>query len=100
MEIELNRSGPLRYADLYRINETTFWDKTRPPEVLAASDDEAYKITSEDRLDLLAFRKYGVAEYGWIILLRNNMRLYPNDLIPGTTIYLPSIKSLRDRKII
>lgn len=100
MDIQLNRNGPLRYADLYKINEATFWDKTRPPNIDADPTDEPYKITSEDRIDLLAFRKYGIAEYGWIILLRNNLRLYPNDLIPGITIYIPAISSLKARGII
>lgn len=100
MAVELNSNGPLKNATLYQISETTFWDKTRPPAIVSDPTDEAYTIKIDDRLDLLAFQKYGDSAYGWVILLRNNMRLWPDDFVPGIKIYFPTVQSLKDRRII
>lgn len=101
MAIEVNKQGPLRYAVLYRINEAVFYDKTRPPQIDPMPDDEPYTITSEDRIDLLSSRKYGgISSYGWIILLRNQLRDWPNDFVPGSLIYIPTLTGLKQRGII
>jgi len=101
MAIEFNKTGPLRYATLRKINEVTFWDKTRPPKIDPEADDEPYTLRSRDRIDLLSSQKYsGNAAMGWVILERNNMRLYPNDFVPGKVIYIPTLDSLRRRKIV
>src|SRR5579859_4309880 len=100
MAIEFNQSGPLKYAILMQINEAIFWDKTRPPIINPSDDDERHTVTTSDRLDLLAFQKLGDSAYGWIILLRNDLRLVPNDLVPGQTIFIPTLDSLRRRGII
>jgi hypothetical protein len=100
MGVEFNPNGPLKYSKLYSINEASFWDKTRPPAIDAQDTDQPYRIKSEDRLDLLAAQAYGRSEYGWIILIRNGMRLYPNDFVPGKLIYLPTLASLRTRGIV
>lgn len=101
MAIEFNKTGPLRYAALKQINEAVFWDKTRPPAIDPAPDDQAYTIRKIDRIDLLSSRNYaGNPALGWVILERNNMRLYPNDFVPGKVIYIPTIASLQSRKIV
>lgn len=100
MSIEFNPQGPLSKATLYQINEAVFWDKTRPPNIDPQDDDEDYYIKIEDRIDLLAFDKLGNEARGWIILLRNNMRLWPNDFVPGVKIKIPTLDSLRKRGII
>lgn len=100
MAIEFNEAGPLKNASLVQINECIFWDKTRPPKILALDDDASYTVKIGDRLDLMAFVKLGDSARGWIILLRNDLRLIPNDLVPGATIFIPSIDSLRRRGLI
>lgn len=100
MAIERNPNGPTSQAALYEINNTTFWDKTRPPAISAQADDEPYLVKMNDRLDLIAYTKLGDSDRGWIIMLRNDLRLMPNDLVPGKTIMIPSIDSLRKRGII
>lgn len=100
MAIERNPAGPTSRADLYQIGSVVFWDKTRPEKIAAAPDDEPYRVKDSDRIDLLAFNKLGDSDRGWIIMLRNDMRLMPNDLVPGTTIMIPSIDSLRKRGVI
>ncbi len=101
MAIEFNKTGPLRYATLRKINEVTFWDKTFPPKIDPEPDDEPHVIKQTDRIDLLSSRTYsGNEALGWVILERNNMRLWPNDFVPGKVIFLPTMDSLRRRKIV
>jgi len=100
MAIEFNEAGPLKYANLVQIKECTFWDKTRPPKVLPMDDDQSYTVKIGDRLDLIAFQKLGDSARGWIILLRNNLRLIPNDMVPGATIFIPTLTSLTNRGLI
>lgn len=100
MAIERNPAGPTSRAALYKIDDVTFWDKTRPPDILPQADDEPYLVKIGDRLDLLAFTKLGDSDRGWIIMLRNDLRLMPNDLVPGIKIMIPTYDSLRKRGII
>lgn len=100
MAIIYNRDGPLRYATLFQINECLFYDKTRPPTIEPQDDDEDYLVKIEDRLDLIASRKLGNENYGWIIMLRNNLRLMPDDLLPGMTLKIPSRDGLSRRGIV
>lgn len=100
MAIMFNRDGPLRYATLFQINECLFYDKTRPPIIDARDDDEDYLVRIGDRLDLIASRRLGNENLGWVIMLRNDLRLMPNDLVPGITIKIPSRDSLSRRGIV
>jgi hypothetical protein len=110
MGVSSNPAGPLRYADLMQIgviSGVTFFDRTDPPEIDPQDIDADYTIEMGDRHDLLAYRKLGSSQYGWIIMERNNdiveeeidMRLWPNDFVPGYTIKIPVIDSLSRRGI-
>jgi hypothetical protein len=98
--ISRNPLGPLPYAGLYQINDVIWFDKTRPPTIDPQDDDEIYTVTNFDRLDLLAFNKLGNSQLAWVILLRNNFRLAPNDFVPGMQISIPSRASLQRRGIV
>jgi hypothetical protein len=100
MALTKNPLGPLPYAALYQINDVIWFDKTRPVDIDPEDDDEALVVTNSDRLDLIAFNRLGSAQLGWVILHRNNMRLAPNDLVPGMKIYIPSRASLQRRGIL
>lgn len=93
-------TGPLQTALLYRIGEVMFWGPTNPPAIDPAPDDIAHTVTVSDRLDLIAARRLGDPQLGWVIMTRNNLRLAPNDLVPGMTIYLPTRASLKSRGIL
>ena len=106
-----NRHGPLRHSELVQVGSTdgvVFWDRTLPPPVKAESIDASYIIEMEDRHDLLASRKVGSSHMGWAIMERNNdivseevdMRLWPNDFVPGLTIKIPALSSLQRRGIV
>lgn len=107
MGVRRNPQGPLQHSELVRIGDTTFWDRTLPPVVEALSTDEDYTIEMADRSDLLAARKITNSQWGWVIMQRNrneedgklDMRLWPNDFVPGAGIKLPSKESVNQRGI-
>jgi hypothetical protein len=111
MGAKRNQEGPLRHARLVQVGSTdgvVFWDITRPPDVEAQDVDSDYTIEMGDRHDLLAFRKLGSSQLGWVIMERNDdlipeefdMRLWPNDFVPGITIKIPTRQSLDRRGIV
>ena len=110
MGLRRNPEGPLIHAELTRIalvDGVVFWDRTFPPEILPLTTDADYTIEMGDRHDLLAYRRIQSSELGWVIMERNNdiepeeidMRLWPNDFVPGRTIKIPSRTSLSNRGI-
>jgi hypothetical protein len=107
MGVSRNPQGPLQHATLVQIGDVVFWDRTLPPLVEALSTDENYYVEMADRSDLLAARKIKTSEWGWIIMERNrseedgeiDMRLWPNDFVPGAEIKLPSQVSINQRGI-
>lgn len=93
-------TGPLQNALLYRIGDAVFWGPTAPPEIAPDITDIVHTVTVSDRIDLLASRQLGDPQLGWIIQERNGLRLMPNDLVPGMTIYIPTRESLKSRGIL
>ena len=100
MAVKRNPLGPLTTATLRRINEVIFWSPTRPPKIDPRDDDEVFLVRSHDRIDNIASTQLLDQQLGWVILIRNNLRLTPNDLVPGRKIFIPTRESLRDRGII
>lgn len=103
--IRRNPQGPLRNATLVQFNEVLFWDKTAPPTIAPADDDSQYTVKSFDRHDFIGFRELGSSQFGWIIMERQDqagdqMRLWPNDWVPGRRIAIPSRDSLSARGIV
>ena len=97
MAVKKNPTGPLTTASLRRINEVIFWAPTRPRDIGPQDDDQVYTIRSHDRLDNIAADRLNDQQLGWVILHRNDMRLAPNDLVPGRKIFIPTRESLRRR---
>lgn len=101
MGIAKHPDGPLQNADLVQFDEVVWWDQTRPVfPIDPHEDDKKYIVKQPDRLDLIAHRELDNIQLGWVILERNNLRLVPNDLVPGMTLFIPSIDSLKTRGII
>jgi len=92
--------SPLRYSELLSVDSVVFWDKSRFPEILPRDDDQPYLVQRGERLDNLAFLQLGSERLGWVIMVRNGLGLFPNDLVPGETIFIPSIDGLKRRGII
>jgi hypothetical protein len=100
MGVKRNPTGPLTTSTLRRVNEVIFWAPTRPPEILPRDDDVVYLIRSHDRLDNIAAEQLLDEQLGWVILHRNDLRLAPNDLVPGHRIFIPTRASLQARGIV
>lgn len=100
MGFRRNPRGPLIYATLHRINDVVFWAQTRPPTISPEDTDKAHLVTTADRIDVIADTELGDSELWWVILERNGLRLPPNDLVPGQTIFIPTRESLRRRGIV
>jgi len=102
-----NPQGPLQHAELVQINEVVFWDRTMPPVVDPVDTDEDYIVQMADRSDLLTQVKMSNSQWPWVLMERNrseedgeiDMRLWPNDYVPGATIKLPSRDSVIQRGI-
>lgn len=106
-----NPQGPLSTSRLVQIgvvNGVVFWDRTDPPEILPLTTDSPHIIKIDERHDLLATRRLRSPQLGWVIMERNkdidpeeiDMRLWPNDFVPGRTILIPTRRSLSDRSIV
>ncbi len=111
MGVRRSPEGPLRHAELTQVGEidgVVFWDRTAPPEILPLDTDSDYIIEIADRHDLLAFRRLQSSQTGWVIMERNNdivpeeidMRLWPNDFVPGVTIKIPTRSSVNRRGVV
>lgn len=100
MGVRKDPLGPLTQATLRRVDDTTFWGPTQPPEIKPMDTDRAHTVRIADRIDNLAFAFLGDAALGWIILLRNDLRLTPNDLVPGRKIFIPTRQTLAARGVI
>jgi hypothetical protein len=99
MGLSRNPIGPLSVNTLYQEEEAIFFGTSEPPDIDPADTDISYTVKISDRLDLLASRYLASEQRGWIILHRNNLRLAPNDLVPGQKIFIPTLESLRERGI-
>jgi len=90
MAVKVRGTSRLNFSRLLVIDGVEHWEMTELPKIEAAQDDEIYQVQQEDRIDLIANRKYGTPELQWIIALANDLALLPNDLKPFSTIRLPS----------
>jgi nucleoid-associated protein YgaU len=67
------------------------------PDILDGVETIEHVLTSEDRLDGLAFHYYGDEDYWWIIALANRI-LDPFSIVAGRTLRIPSeAKSILDK---
>ena len=100
MSLSRNPDGPLQSATLSSIGEAIFWAPSRPKDIKPRDDDIGYIVKIGDRIDLIANRLLGTPYLWWVILHRNDLRLAPNDLVPGRTIYVPTTESLAQRGLL
>ncbi len=90
MPVRLSRSSRLRFTDLIIADEVEFFDLLDLDEIPEQIDDLKYRVTSVDRIDLLAYRFYSDPTLWWVIARANDMHLLPSDLKVGEEIRIPS----------
>jgi hypothetical protein len=90
MSVRLRDTSRLRWARLLTIDGMEFWEQPEYPEIGEAPDDMAYEVSRTDRIDRIAFNFYRSTDLWWIIALRNDLRLLPDDMYEGRIIQIPS----------
>jgi len=100
MALSRHALSHLIHAELLSIDDVVFWDKIRPPEIEPRDDDVPYLVQKGERLDNLAFLELGDPHLGWVIMIRNNLGLWPSDLVDDEVIFIPSLEGLKARGVI
>lgn len=93
-EIELERHSRLRYSELYVASNGTenieWFDLPRLPRNVPDATDMVYTVDSGDRIDSLAFKRFGDPILWDVIADINHLRELPQELVPNSLIRLPS----------
>jgi hypothetical protein len=79
-------------TDIYN-NRLGWWERRELPR---ADDDLRIKVRDNEakRPDLISYRIYGKAMYGWLVLEYNNIVDIETELLAGAEIFLPSEQRL------
>jgi len=84
-----------------KVTASGYLDILKPRPVPRAKDDVLFEITAPytHRPDLLAYDIYGSKDLWWIFAQRNPDVIKDSiyDFVPGTKIYLPQAKYLKQR---
>lgn len=84
-----------------KVTDSGYLDILKPRPIPIAKDDVVFEITApyRHRPDLLAYDMYGSSKLWWIFAQRNPDIIKDSiyDFEPGTKIYLPQAKYLRER---
>lgn len=70
--------------------DVEFWDLPMNSQTKPARDDLLYQVDQRDRIDTVAFNRYGDARLWDVIADINEFSVPPIDFVPGDTIRLPS----------
>jgi len=101
MAVEINPSSYLLFSQLLNVDGIQFWDLVDFPDIFPQDDDIFVTIgegvlgaiNSSDeaiRTDLLSNRIYNTPQLWWVIALRNNFEVVPNEFKLGAQIVVPS----------
>jgi hypothetical protein len=90
MPANVNVRSRLRFKQFVEVGGVEFWDFDNLPDIPQSKDDIYYCVQEGDRIDLLAARFYGDPNLWWVIAEANNIELVPTQLVPATTIRIPS----------
>lgn len=84
-----------------QVTSSGYLDILVPRPIPAANNDVLFEITApyRNRPDLLAYDMYGSKDLWWIFAQRNPDVIKDSiyDFIPGTKIYLPQARYMRER---
>jgi len=92
MTVRVKNNSRLQFYDLALIGGVEFWEFKELPEFLVQNDDEYYQVQSGDRVDTLAFKRYGDERYWWVVAAANGIELVPVQLNVGDKLRLPSAR--------
>jgi len=90
MAINLRTTSRLRFAGLFTTDDVEHWGNVEYPVIEESADDFFYTTVRRDRIDLLSYRFYGVADLWWIIAIANGINLLPSELHENMRLRCPS----------
>jgi hypothetical protein len=91
MAAKVRQRSRLRFYDLVELDGYEFWNNSDLPEIPVQIDDQLYRVTGIDRIDLLAYRFYGDPVLWWVIAVANDIELPQVQLNEGDVIRIPSV---------
>jgi len=89
--VKVRQRSRLRFYDFVELDEYEFWNNSDLPDIPIQIDDELYQVKATDRIDLLAFDRYGDAVLWWVIAKANDIDLPQTQLNEGDVIRIPSV---------
>lgn len=92
MAVKIRDTSRLRFAKLTFIDGIELWNLPEYPEIAPANDDQRYVVDRNDRIDRMAFTFYGNTDLWWVIALRNDLFLLPNDMFQNQVLQIPSAR--------
>lgn len=92
MSVRVRDASRLKFAKLSTLDGVEFWELPEYPKIEDAPDDRRYVVNRRDRIDLLANAFYGTPVLWWVIALRNDLELLPNDMYEGQVLQIPSAR--------
>lgn len=88
-------SSRLVHAELQNIDGIEFFSRPEIPDLSSSSSDIQHTVSDGDRLDTISKRYYKQDSFYWILAHRNDIRLFPDDLITGQRIVVTSSPQIR-----
>lgn len=90
MSVKLKANSRLRFGELLSFWGIECWDILDLPEIPHNDDDETYTVVTGDRIDKLAYDRYGDPVLKWVIMKANDLELEPTQIYPGQKLRIPS----------
>lgn len=96
MSIRIKKgSSRLVHSELQNIDGIEFFSRPELPNFTESSTDKQHTVADGERLDSLSRRYYKQDSFYWVIAHRNDIRIFPEELIPGHRIIIPSASKIR-----
>ena len=77
-------------GSLRNTERTDYWELFIPPEIPLSENDITHIVTSNQRIDSIAYQYYGSSALWWIIAERNNISLPLSEVKQGVELIIPS----------
>jgi hypothetical protein len=90
VSVNLKATSRLRFGELLLLDGIECWDILDLPDIPHNDDDETYTVKTGDRLDKIAYDKYGDPVGWWVIARANDLELIPAQVYPGQKLRIPS----------
>jgi hypothetical protein len=88
--LNLRANSRARYSSFQYLGDWEWFGFPDYPDFPPADDDDFVEMRFDTKVDTLAYDTYGDAALLWVILMANDIDLWPSDVPIGATLRLPS----------